>query len=168
MKEEGIVKSVSGEFCSVVVRRKTACGDNCASCSGACKMNFGQVTAKNSAGAKAGDSVVIEMESNKVLFSAFLVYILPILVFFISFFAVQKIYLSNSIASGAAAVLTVISFFITILYDRRHKTDFLPGPYRKPPGHFSNLPLRHTHNPFGCKYRAPKRGTVPVIPLTFQ
>ena len=126
MKEEGIVKSVSGEFCRVLVRRKTACGDNCASCSGACKMNFGEVTAKNTAGAKAGDGVVIEMKSEKVLFSAFLVYILPILVFFISFFAIQKIYLSNSIASGVAAILTVISFSITVFYDRRHKTDFVP------------------------------------------
>ena len=126
MREEGIVKSVSGELCEVVVRRKTACGDNCASCTGACRMNFGQVTAKNPICAKAGDCVIIEMESKKVLLSAFLVYIMPILVFFVSFFSVQRIYKSSSLASGIAAVVTVLAFCVTALFDRRHKTDFLP------------------------------------------
>lgn len=126
MKEEGIVKSVSGGLCEVVVRRKTACGDNCASCGGACRMKFQQVTAKNSAQAKAGDCVIIELESKKVIFSAFLVYILPILVFFLSFFWVEKAYKSNMIASGVSAVLTVAVFGITVLFDRRHRKDFLP------------------------------------------
>lgn len=127
MREEGIVKREFGELCEVIVRRKTACGDNCASCGGACKMNFQQVTAKNQVGAKAGDSVIIEMESKKVLLSAFLVYILPVLVFFVSFFAVQKIYASNNLASGISAILTVAVFGITMLFDRRYKSDFLPS-----------------------------------------
>jgi sigma-E factor negative regulatory protein RseC len=127
MREEGVVKSEIGELCEVVVRRKTACGDNCASCGGACRMSFQQVTAKNKIGAKAGDSVIIEMDSKKVLFSAFLVYILPVLVFFISFFAVQKLCASNNIASGISALLTVIVFGVTVLFDRHHKTDFIPS-----------------------------------------
>ncbi|MCR4719932.1 MAG: SoxR reducing system RseC family protein [Firmicutes bacterium] len=127
MREEGIVKRELGGLCEVVVRRKTACGDNCASCGGACRMNFQQVMTKNPIGAKAGDSVIIEMESKKVLLSAFLVYILPILVFFVSFFTVQKIYASNNLASGISAILTVAVFGITVLFDRRHKEDFLPS-----------------------------------------
>lgn len=125
MRAEGIVKKVSGDCCEVVVRRKTACGDNCASCGGACKMNFQQVTAKNPVGAKLGDSVVIETESKKVLFSAFLVYILPILVFLVSYYFIQ-INFKDSLAGGIAAVLTVIAFGITVIYDRHHKSDFLP------------------------------------------
>jgi len=125
MRVEGIVKTVSGETCEVVVRRKTACGDNCASCGGACRMNFQKVTAKNSVGAKAGDSVVIETESKKVLFSAFLVYILPILVFLVSYYCIQLRF-HDKLAGGISAVLTVISFGITVMYDRRHKADFLP------------------------------------------
>ena len=89
-------------------------------------MNFQSVTVKNPIGAKAGDSVLIELESKKVLLSAFLVYILPVLVFFISFFLIEKAYSSSSLASATAAVLTVIVFGITVLFDRRHKTDFLP------------------------------------------
>ena len=126
MREEGVVKRELGELCEVIVRRKTACGDNCASCGGACKMKFQQVTAKNMLGAKAGDSVIIEMESKKVLLSAFLVYILPILVFFISFFAVQKISSSNLVVIGISVVLTAMVWGFATVFDRRHKADFVP------------------------------------------
>ena len=126
MREEGVVKRELGELCEAVVRRKTACGDNCASCGGACKMNFQSVTAKNPAGAKAGDNVIIEMDGKKVILSAFLVYILPILVFIISFYGVQTLNLGNTLSGGISAVLTVISFSVTVIYDRHHKSDFLP------------------------------------------
>lgn len=126
MREEGVVKKEAGEFCEVVIRRKTACGDNCASCGGACKMNFQSVTAKNPVGAKAGDGVIIEMESKKVLFSAFLVYILPVLVFAVSFYGTKKLDFDGAVSGGISAVLTVLSFGITMLYDRRHKADFFP------------------------------------------
>ena len=125
MRQEGFIKSVSGEFCEVIIRRKTACGDNCASC-GACRMKFQQVTAKNSVGAESGDYVVIEMDSKKVLFSAFLVYILPILVFFISFFAVQKVSSSNLVVIGISVVLTAMAWGFATVFDRRHKADFFP------------------------------------------
>ncbi|MBR4720661.1 MAG: SoxR reducing system RseC family protein [Clostridia bacterium] len=126
MREEGVVKAENGELCEVVVRRKTACGDNCASCGGACKMNFQQVVAKNEIGAKAGDSVIIEMDSKKVIFSAFLVYIMPILVFVISFYGLAKINFEDTVKTALAGGLTVVAFCITVLYDRRHKSDFLP------------------------------------------
>ena len=126
MREEGIVKSVSGGLCEVVMRRKTACGDNCASCGGACRMNYQIVTAKNPLGAKAGDGVIIEMESSKVLLSAFLVYILRLLVFIMSFYSIQKIYNSDKLAFSVSIILMSVVFAITVSYDRRHKEDFLP------------------------------------------
>lgn len=126
MREEGIVKRAAGGLCEVVVRRKSACGDNCASCGGACKMKFQQVTAKNPLDAKAGDCVIIEMESKKVLFSAFLVYILRIIVFIMAFYGMQKVYDSDSIALAVALLLMTVTFLLTMLYDRRHKDDFMP------------------------------------------
>ena len=88
MKETGIVKEASGEFCKVVVMRKSACGENCASCSGGCKLQNQICLVKNTKGAKAGDKVEIEIDTMTVLKSAFLVYILPILVFFFTYFAI--------------------------------------------------------------------------------
>ena len=125
MKQEGFVKSVSGELCEVVIRRKTACGDNCASC-GACRMKFQQVAAKNPLGAEAGDYVAIEMNSKKVLFSAFLVYILPILAFFISFLTMQKLSESSIAALGTSVGLTALAWGFAVIFDRRHKADFIP------------------------------------------
>ena len=126
MREEGIVKRAEGGLCEVVVRRKSACGDNCASCGGACKMNFQHVTAKDPLGVKPGDCVTIEMESKKVLLSAFLVYILRIIVFVMAFYKVQKVYNSDSIALAVALLLVTVTFLLTMLYDRRHKDDFIP------------------------------------------
>ena len=126
MREEGIVRREENGLCEVVVRRRTACGDNCASCGGACKMNFQTVTAKNPLGAKAGDCVIIEMDGKKVLLSAFLVYILPLFVFLISFYGTRGIGISGAASGSISAALTVAAFGITVIYDRRHKTDFLP------------------------------------------
>ena len=125
MRQEGFVKSVSGELCEVVIRRKTACGDNCASC-GACRMKFQQVTAKNSVRAKSGDYVAIEMDSKKVLFSAFLVYILPVLVFSASFLTIQKINSSSLVILSVSAGLTLAAWGFATIFDRRHKADFVP------------------------------------------
>ena len=117
MKQKGVVKSV--------IRRKTACGDNCASC-GACRMKFQTVTAQNPLGAASGDYVEIETDSKKVLFSAFLVYILPIMVFAAAFLTAQKLSASSIAASAAALCLTAAVWGFAVWFDRRHKDDFIP------------------------------------------
>lgn len=85
MRETGIVKSVEGETCVCSVKRKSACGENCASCKAACSSREHDFVAKNLAGAEAGDTVIIEMGTKKVLASAFLVYILPLIAFILGF-----------------------------------------------------------------------------------
>ena len=85
MRETGIVKSVDGEFCTCATRRKSACGDNCATCKAVCSSREHIFTAKNTIGAKEGDTVIIEMPTKDVLKSAFLVYILPLLAFLLGF-----------------------------------------------------------------------------------
>lgn len=85
MRETGIVKSVDGEFCTCATRRKSACGDNCATCKAVCSSREHIFTAKNTIGAKEGDTVIIEMPTSSVLKSAFLVYILPLLAFLLGF-----------------------------------------------------------------------------------
>jgi len=85
MRETAIVKSVDGEFCTCSTRRKSACGDNCATCKAVCSSREHIFTAINKAGAKVGDTVIIEMPTNSVLKSAFLVYILPLVAFLLGF-----------------------------------------------------------------------------------
>ena len=85
MKETGFVKSVDGEFCTCVTKRKSACGENCATCKATCSSREHTFVAKNIIGANAGDEVVIELATSSVLKSAFLVYILPLAAFLIGF-----------------------------------------------------------------------------------
>jgi len=122
MRETGTVQSVSGNFCNVVVTRKSACGDNCANCKGGCSLKNQICIAKNDIGAAPGDKVVIEISTEKVLKSAFMVYILPIIVFFIVYFAVSNFSpLAPFIAVCAMACVFVLLFF----HDKRSKSEFI-------------------------------------------
>jgi sigma-E factor negative regulatory protein RseC len=75
----GVIESINGEKAMVGLTRHTACGE-----CGACQMgkeNLNRrVEALNPLGAKVGDRVTMEMEDQKVLKAAFIVYIIPLIV----------------------------------------------------------------------------------------
>lgn len=123
MKETGIVQSVSGELCQVVVMRKSACGENCASCKGGCKLQNQICTAKNPLGAKSGDTVEIEIDSGKVLKSAFLVYMLPVIIFISAYFVCEK--LTEPVKILVSIAVTLIFFLVLFFRDKRLKPEFL-------------------------------------------
>ncbi len=125
MREEGFVKAVCEQTCEVIIRRKTACGENCASCKAGCEAKEQICVAENTIGAKVGDRVIVEMDSKKVLKSAFLVYILPILVFL----TVLVTSLENNVGEGKSAVIALVGacavFFCVAIYSKSHKKDYL-------------------------------------------
>ena len=84
MKQLGEVISEQGGKAYLVIKRVSACGENCASCKG-CQNSTVKITAENPLGAKAGQKVIVESKSSGILFTAFLVYILPILLMFLSY-----------------------------------------------------------------------------------
>ena len=104
MKGEGIVLENKGEYAIVRVSKKSACSGNCASC-GLCENPVYDVKAKNSIGADAGDRVSLYMPSSKVLFAAFLVYMLPVMVL-IGVLAVCK---ALGFSNVVTAVLSIFS-----------------------------------------------------------
>lgn len=81
MKGEGIVVKATGLTATVRIERKSACSGECSSC-GMCENPVFDVDVQNKIGAKTGDKVKLYMPSKKVYMSAFLVYLLPILVIF--------------------------------------------------------------------------------------
>lgn len=125
MKETGIVIKVKDGLCEVAVRRKTACGENCASCKAACSSREHICTARNLAGAKVGDRVTLETDSQKVLKSAFLVYISPILAF-LAIFMLVSLRFSQGISALAAILAAALHFMAMHGYDKRHKDELLP------------------------------------------
>ena len=125
MREEGIVIKADGKLCQVSVRRKSACGENCASCKAACSSREHICTAKNLVGAEKGDRVILETDSKEVLKSAFLVYILPILAF-LTVFLVVSIRFSQGISALTAVLAAALHFLVMHGYDKKHKDDLLP------------------------------------------
>ena len=125
MRETGIVIEASGGICRVSVKRKSACGENCASCKATCNAGEHICEVKNPVGAKVGDEVVLETESQKVLKSAFLVYILPILAF-LTVYGVADLKFSGPVCATLAVGAMVVVFVLMRMYDKGHKDELLP------------------------------------------
>lgn len=125
MREEGYVKTVSECTCEVIIKRKTACGENCASCKAGCEAREQVCVADNALGAKVGDKVLVEMDSTKVLKSAFLVYILPILAFLTVFIAVSENGGSNFVSAVSALVGAGMVFLCVSIYAKKHKNEYI-------------------------------------------
>lgn len=126
MKETGIVKSVEGELCTCMVKRKSACGENCASCKAACSSREHTFSAKNLVGAKAGDTVIIEMGTKKVLYSAFLVYILPLVAFILGFSYFFESGKSELASAFWGLVLGAAMWILVSFYGRWRKEELMP------------------------------------------
>lgn len=104
----------------ILVERESACGHDCGSCAG-CGMQAAPITAcaKNPKGAQVGDTVEVESESGKILAIAGVVYLLPLLLFFLAYFAFLAITGSDAAAVSAGAVGFVLGIAGAVLLNRR-------------------------------------------------
>ena len=112
MKGEGIVVESKDGYAIVRVQKKSACSGNCASC-GLCENPAYDVKAKNPIGALAGDKVSLYMPSSKVLFAAFLVYMLPVMVL-IGVLAVCKALGFSNVATAVLSIFSLACWFLLI------------------------------------------------------
>lgn len=106
----------------LMVRRQSACGHNCASCGGCGPESATRVTvlAENAPGAGVGDTVRVESESSRVLGMAAVLYILPLFLLFVGYFAASG--LLNLGEGGSLAVglgCMVVGFGAALGVDRR-------------------------------------------------
>jgi len=87
LTQSAIVSRILGDgYAQVDVERISACGKSCASCGGGCaEKKIISVRARNAAMARPGDRVVIESTTGGVLGAALLVYMVPILFFFLAY-----------------------------------------------------------------------------------
>lgn len=108
MISEGVILETKDNKAKVRVVRKSSCGENCASCNG-CAENSLHITVNNDINARKGDKVQLESKTSSVLISAFILYILPLLIFVTVYLMFEKI------GEGTAALLSVIMFLITFI-----------------------------------------------------
>ena len=121
MKSKGIVIEANKNTAKVRFIRESACGGNCASCGG-CGTKPIEIIIENSLGAKAGEIVEVSSDTSGILFSAFVVYILPLAILMAVYLTVRKFFDEN-----IATVSSIISFFLSFypirLYGKKIKTD---------------------------------------------
>ena len=123
MKQIATVKKVfSDGMAEIAVPRKSACGHDCSQCGGGCSelMVKSEVTARaaNPIHAQPGDSVQVESESGQVLGIAAVVYLLPLFLFFMGYFAVGWLLQNETYAMAAGGVGFAAGIIAAVLVNR--------------------------------------------------
>jgi len=117
MVSSGYVKEVKSNGTAVVVfKRESACGGNCASCSG-CAASELEAIVVNKIGASRGDYVTVKSETKDVLLSAFILYMVPVFIFIAAYLIFEKF--GNTAALIAAALCFLLSFVFAKIRGRK-------------------------------------------------
>ncbi len=126
MKEVAFVEKITGDRALVSVAKKSACGENCASCKGGCVPGERKLWAKNNMGAEVGDRVVLELDSSRVIYAAFLAYILPVVVFLAVFMALDGFIYSELLLAVIAFLAAGAAVFLVRKINDKSKEKYMP------------------------------------------
>ena len=118
MTQKVRVKSVSSAGTAQVIHlRQSACSGDCHKCSGCGAVGETlELTAGNPIGAKPGDLVTMEAKTGPVLAAAAMLYVLPLLMFFLGYLLGYS-FLGKGGLIGCLTFLASIVF--CVIYDRR-------------------------------------------------
>ena len=117
MQEFGTVVETDGKYAIVEVRRKSACegchkgAEGCDACSLFIADAKHRVSAENRVGALAGDRVMLEAASGRILCYAFLVFILPLLIAG-TVYAISSLLTTEGYAVLFAALAMFCAYFV--------------------------------------------------------
>lgn len=118
MRQSVTVKEIKSNGNAVIeMQRMSACGHSCDGCEGCGAPNvILSVEASNKLGAQKGDRVIVESSNRTIYKAAFVVYLLPLILFF-AFYALGEWLLSAGTLAG------IIGFFagigMAVLFNRR-------------------------------------------------
>ncbi len=115
-----VERILDDRYAVISVPRKTACGHDCEECAG-CGVTGAAVhaRARNPIGAAPGQKVVVESSTKKMLRIVALVYLIPVVLFFLGYFAAMAATASVAVQYTAAAAGFVLGILGAIGYDRR-------------------------------------------------
>ena len=125
MDNIGKIERIDGNKAVISVKRVSACGDSCKSCSSACKVNSVIVETEISEDEdiNVGDYVEIKAENEVRLKHIVVLYGLPLLWMIVTVIIVQAILATRpdkDIISAIASLFSlIISFFLLKAYDKR-------------------------------------------------
>ena len=122
MTQDAIVyRCLNDGTAEVVVSRGTACGSNCASCEACVFQSELKTKARNLIGARPGQRVVIESKSSKVYGAILLVYILPIVLAVLGYFAAWSLGAAEGLCILACFAGVALGAVIVVLSQRNNK-----------------------------------------------
>ncbi len=108
-----VTKVLSDGRAEISVKRASACGHNCEECAGGCElisMPPVSAVARNDAGARVGDKVIVESHTGKVLRIAALVYLLPFALFFLGYVLGAQLFKQTWAGGALGAAGFLVSF----------------------------------------------------------
>ncbi len=111
-----VMKILEDGTAQVIHVRQSACSGDCHKCSG-CGAAQESLTlvAQNPIGARPGDSVVIEAQTGPVLAAAAVLYLLPLVLFFLGYLAGSLLWGKGPLTGCAAFGFGIA---VSVLYDR--------------------------------------------------
>ena len=97
--------------------RQSACSGDCHKCSGCGAVQEKMlISADNAIHAQVGDLVKISASSSRVLLSAAVLYLVPLILFFIGYLVGAKLGFAKELCGCLAFVL---GFCVVVIYDRK-------------------------------------------------
>ena len=124
MTQQGTIKKLlPNGLAEVEVTRRSACGHDCAKCGGCGGLETQTlyVTARNHAHASVGDRVLLEGETRQVLGFAVLVYLLPLVLFFVGYGVGAGMKLGGGLSALIGGVLFVVGILAAMWYSHKLK-----------------------------------------------
>lgn len=114
-----VERLLAGDYAVISVPRKSACGHDCEECAG-CGVTGAAVQARaaNPIGAKPGQKVVVQSDTQKMLGIVALVYLTPVVLFLVGYFATIAL-ASAPIRYLFGGIGFVLGILIAVAYDRR-------------------------------------------------
>lgn len=115
-----VERIIDASHAEISVPRKSACGHDCEECAG-CGVSGAAVRARalNLIGARPGQKVVVQSDTGKMLRIIALVYLTPVLLFLIGYFAAMAVTPSTAVQYLTAGVGFAAGILLAVLYDRR-------------------------------------------------
>ncbi|AFS78734.1 sigma-E factor regulator, RseC/MucC family [Gottschalkia acidurici 9a] len=129
MQQKGYVVKADDEMAQVIIKRESACGHSCDTCGGGCSSPSISLNIENKLGAKTGDYVLIESKSSTILKSAFIAYIIPLILMIIGVSIGMKVFNNmgyenyETLSFLTGLVFVVISYFLLKYVDNKYFRD---------------------------------------------
>ena len=104
-----VIRIVNSTTARVAVKRKSACSGDCHTCHGCPHPDeIVMVDADNFVGAQKGDDVIVRSDTNRVLQLAAMLYLMPLVLFFLGYFVMPGGETPRVIAGVAAFVVGIL------------------------------------------------------------